>query len=124
MTLSRLGPARAEYLWMQAFDLLFVALAAMTALFALARFSRKPAAPVVAARRLSLVPCIFVAAELTENSLLSLFAAGALAPSSAAAFIQQAATTVKFPLLALTLLLSFCIFAPQSKHRPHAGIPA
>jgi len=116
--LTALGEARHDYLWMQAFDLLFAALVAMTALFSLARFSRKPAAPVIATRYLTLAPCIFVAAELIENSMLSLFAAGAVGASPAAAFIQQAATTLKLLFLAPVLILSLSAFAPP----PNGGM--
>ena len=117
-TLADLGAARGDYLWLQAFDLLFVALAAMTALFAIALAERKIAAPLGTVRPFLIIPCAFTGAELAENSLLALFASGALSPSAPLAFVQQAATTVKLGLLALTLLLVFSFIAALGETRP------
>lgn len=121
-TLLRLGAARGDYLWMQAFDAVFVALMAMTSLFALALAAKKPA-PMPALQLLMLVPAAYVAAELGENLLLTLFASGALAPSPWLAGVQQTGTTLKLALAAGTLALSFSFLRALSGARPSVRAP-
>lgn len=120
-TLSRLGAARGDYLWAQAFDAVFVALAAMTALFALALAARTSAA-LTALHALMLVPVAYAGAELFENLLLASFAAGALAPAPTLASLQQAATTAKlaggFGSMALAIFaVSAATIAAMSRKR-------
>lgn len=98
---------------------MLVALAAMTALLALALVARKAAAPLATLWLMTLVPAAFAAAELIENALLALFASGATA--TALAFVQQAATTLKFVLAALTFLFSFSFLAALGDAHPRLG---
>lgn len=107
-TLEALGAARADYLWMQAYDFVFVALLVMTARSAVALATKKHPA---ASAKIFLVPLAFAAAELAENSLLALFAAGALPPSGIFAFLQQTATSIKLGLCAFTVFLAFSFIA-------------
>lgn len=90
----------------------------MTALFAIAIAERKIAAPFGKVRPFLIIPCAFAGAELVENSLLALFASGALVPSAPLAFAQQATTTMKLGLLALTLILVFSFIAALGEARP------
>ncbi len=96
---------------MQAYDLVFVALLAMTALFSIALMLRKPAAPISSTRWFFLAPVAFAGAELAENLLLALVAAEAFAPSPMLAFMQQTITSLKLILAAATLALSFSFVA-------------
>lgn len=123
-TLARLGEARGDYLWLQAFDLPFAALAAMVALFALALAAKKIAAPFERIRALLFIPAALAAAEIIEDALLALFASGALFPSPPLAFAQQSATTIKLGLAALTLILAFSFIAALSETRPIRRSPA
>lgn len=109
-TLARLGAARGDYLWGQAFDAVFAALIAMTALFALALAAKKPGSAFAALSFLMLVPISYAGAELIENVLLTLFASGAMAPAPAPVFVQQAATTLKLMLAGLSVFLIFSVF--------------
>lgn len=90
----------------------------MAALFAVALAEKKIAAPFARVQPFLIIPCAFAGAELAENSLLALFASGALVPSAPLAFAQQAATTIKFGLFALTLILAFSFIAALGETRP------
>ncbi len=86
----------ADYLWFQAFDLVFAALAAIFAMRAIGAGARRLAVPAMDARLLMATPALYFAFEFIENMLLAGFAAGIAAPSGALALIQHAATTGKF----------------------------
>ena len=112
-SLAGLGARRGDYLWLQAFDLPFAALLAMTAMLAVAIAARRRRGAFASVRRRLIVPFLFVGAELIENMLLALFAAGAMAPKPAFVLIQQAATTAKLCLAAgCVLLIISPAFAP------------
>lgn len=123
-TLARLGEARVDYLWLQAFDLPFVALVAMIALLALALAAQRNAAAYQKIRTLLFIPVAYGAAELIENTLLALFASGVLAPAAPLAIAQQAATTIKLGLAALTALVALSFIAAIGKARPRGRAAA
>lgn len=112
--IDALSAARGDYLWMQAYDLVFVALLVMTALSALALATGKRAIAPARLKLAMLIPLAFAGAELLENSLLALFAAEIITPSAPLAFLQQAATTAKSCLGAFTVLLAFSFVAALS----------
>lgn len=113
--LGRLGAARADYLWFQAFDLLFALLAALAAAFAIAIEVRRLGAGGGAnfgdGRALLLAPALYFLCELAENTLLALFASGGAEPTRALSLAQQAATVSKFTALAFCILFAAVAFA-------------
>lgn len=117
-TLSKLGDARGDYLWLQAFDLLSAALIAMAALFSASLAAQRLSVSVSAARTFIAVPMAFAGAEIIENLLLALFASGAISPSAPLAFFQQAATNVKLGLGAFTSLFALSLIAALVSARP------
>lgn len=110
-SLVRLGEAREDYLWSQAFDLPFVALVAIAAGSAMAIALKRLALAKGDAQYVLLLPLLYVAFEAVENALLAAFAAGA--PTAAPlVLIQQAATTGKIGALLLTALFGLAaVFA-------------
>lgn len=104
--LDRMGPARMDYLWSQAFDLILVALILIVAVSAIALALRRLGMRRGDARYLLLLPAIYAVFELAENGLLALFASGAAAPTPALVILQQSATTMKLAALLLTAATS------------------
>ncbi len=94
--LAALGPAHADYLWLQAFDLAFVLLATLVAAIAVLVAVKRAPLPEVDLRLLLAAPALYALCEFVENAMLALFESGAVAPSQAAALAQQLATTGKF----------------------------
>ncbi len=103
--LSRLGDARGDYFWQQAFDLAFVALAVIAAATAIAIALKQMNLAVGDARYLLLVPALYFVFEVIENTLLALFASGVVDPVAGLAFFQQFATTGKLAAGLMTLLV-------------------
>lgn len=104
--LGRIGAARADYLWLQAFDLVFVALVVIAAASAIAIAARRLDLHDRDGRFFLLAPAFYALFEVTENLLLALFAGGFLAPSPAPALVQQIATMGKFAAAILTALFA------------------
>lgn len=105
-SLERLGAARVDYLWAQAFDIPFAALIALVGIFSCALAAARTRTPVAAARAFLILPLAFLATELGENILLSLFAAELASSAAPLGLVQQALTDLKLALAAIMLFLA------------------
>ncbi len=114
--IERLGGAARDYMWAQAFDFVFAALVALTAIFAITLASRGRTPGRSGAPRLLLaIPVAYAGAELFENALLALMAAGAVWPEGVAGRLREIATFFKFVLLAATPLAAIAAFALRGR---------
>ncbi len=104
--LLRLGEWRGDYVWMQAFDLPFVALVILVAVTAIGLALKRLNFATGDQRYLLLVPALYGALELVENGLLALFASGGAEPADALALLQQSVTTLKLAAILLTVVVS------------------
>lgn len=110
--IASLSDARGDYLWFQAFDLPFVALAGIAGVTAIALGLKRLDLARGDGRFLLLAPALYVAFELSENTLLALFAAGAADPTGVLALAQQIATVGKFASAVLsTIFAAACLGA-------------
>jgi hypothetical protein len=104
--LNKLSLARGDYLWVQAFDLPFVVLAALVATTAIAIGLKRLDLSHSDGRYLLLAPALYVALECVENALLALFASGLAEPTRALSLAQQTATVGKLAALIVAAALA------------------
>lgn len=96
LSLGRLGAAKSDYILWQALDIPYAIMNLMVASLGMGLGLKKARLQATPLRFLLLLPVVYVACELVENTFVALFAAGALGPERTLVQVQQTATIVKF----------------------------
>lgn len=118
-SLDALGSATGDYLLWQALDIPYAALNLLVSSLAIALALKATRLGGSAARFILLLPPIYVAAEVVENTLVAAFAARLVEPGGIAVPVQQTATAIKaysgFGSMALALVcLAIAALAPAA----------
>lgn len=95
-SLAQLGDATGDYLLWQLLDIPYALMNLMAASLGMALGLKAVRLQSTPLRWLLILPVMYAVCELVENSLVALFASGALTPGEPLVLSQQAATTLKF----------------------------
>lgn len=96
LSLGKLGSATNDYILWQALDIPWALIILMTTSTGIALALKKTRLATTPLRFLLFLPMVYVGCEIVENTLVALFALGALPMEGTAVAVQQAATTAKF----------------------------